>query len=381
MANGGSLKSVLPVKLAYIIPSLDAGGAEKFACTFCGQIDRKRFKVTLIVLGSQTSANNFGDLSGCDVVFLGCASFRAALPSLLKLLRQVKPEIVVSGISYLIIGLVLIRCFFFLKFKLVSRETSILSLNNRLYHHPMIWNAAYKRTLPFIDLVICQTETMRDDLCSNFALDARKVVVIGNPINIDHVRRLGRMERAGIDPEESRSDGLTSKAMKFVFVGGLRPEKNVGDLINALANVEFEFALDIIGSGPQEEDLRRAVKIRGLQKRIRFLGQKTNPYPYINAADALLISSKYEGFPNVVLEALALQTPVLSTSAGGTMVELASQLNGCFVSKDDTVDAFSSLLTDWFSGRKSMISPTACAAFDDVEIIRTYESSISSLIT
>ena len=117
-----------------------------------------------------------------------------------------------------------------------------------------------------------------------------------------------------------------------------------------------------------------------LQQQISFLGYKTNPYPYIKAADALLISSAYEGFPNVALEALALQTPVLTTPAGGTMIELASQLNGCFVSQDDTVDAFSRLLSEWFRNKKSSIPLTACKAFDDLEIIRTYETSISSLM-
>ena len=375
-----TLKNALPIKLAYIIPSLDAGGAEKFAATFCSRIDRKKFEPTLIVLGKQKLSSQLGEQVACNVVYLDSPSFRAALPSLVKLLRLLRPEIVISGLSYLIIGLFLIRYISPKNFKLVSRETSILSLNNKLHRHTMLWNAAYKLTLPRVDLIICQTKTMRDDLCRNFNVDATKLVTIGNPINVANVRQLGKAKRDLKGPEQSNSGEFTSRGVRFVFVGGLRPEKKVGDLIEALAQIDFEFTLEIIGSGSEEQGLRNKATLEGLQQQISFLGYKTNPYPYIKAADALLISSAYEGFPNVALEALALQTPVLTTPAGGTMIELASQLNGCFVSQDDTVDAFSRLLSEWFRNKKSAIPLTACKAFDDLEIIRTYETSISSLM-
>lgn len=116
--------------------------------------------------------------------------------------------------------------------------------------------------------------------------------------------------------EEIRS----SKLLQFVSVGRLISIKGYERLISCLARCKqegYSFGLWIIGDGEDKEKLKALVKYYQLEQEIIFLGQKSNPYPYIKAADCLICSSYAEGLSTVVIEAIILGTPVITTNCSG----------------------------------------------------------------
>ena len=102
---------------------------------------------------------------------------------------------------------------------------------------------------------------------------------------------------------------------KFITVGRFDPIKGYDRLINAFAKVKKELpqsTLIFVGYGTMEGDLKEQVKNLGLEEEVQFTGYQSNPFKYLSEADVFVLSSYYEGFSNVTVEALACSLPVVA---------------------------------------------------------------------
>jgi glycosyltransferase involved in cell wall biosynthesis len=152
-----------------------------------------------------------------------------------------------------------------------------------------------------------------------------RITLLPNPIEApplpsrDELRR-----RHGVD-------GAT-----LVYAGRLAPQKRLDVALDALAQVG-DTALLIAGEGPDEAEVRRHATARGLNGRVRFLGPQPRRvvFELLRAADAALLSSSWENFPHMVVEALAVGTPVLATAVGGVTEIVRDEENGLLVPAGD----------------------------------------------
>jgi N-acetylgalactosamine-N,N'-diacetylbacillosaminyl-diphospho-undecaprenol 4-alpha-N-acetylgalactosaminyltransferase len=113
---------------------------------------------------------------------------------------------------------------------------------------------------------------------------------------------------------EAIVDDVDFTKFTFVCVAGFRQQKNHKLLIEALSRIDDQDALLVlIGKGPTLEAVKEKVEDLGLSKRVIFLGQKENPHKYVSKAQCFVLPSDFEGFPNVLLEAMACGTPIVST--------------------------------------------------------------------
>lgn len=147
-----------------------------------------------------------------------------------------------------------------------------------------------------------------------YSLPDDSVRVIANPVDVDAVRSASKFEAP---PRDDRTT--------IVCVGRMTEEKGHRDLIDALLQTESRWPGDMpplriwmIGDGPLRDPLQSHSR-RLRRHQVDFLGASSNPAPSIAVADALILPSHFEGMPNVVLEAFALDTPVIATRAGGTI--------------------------------------------------------------
>lgn len=181
---------------------------------------------------------------------------------------------------------------------------------------------AYKRS----DVVVAVSQAVADSAADYYGLDRTKIEVILNPVDVDAVRRYRTTDGVASNP-----DYLT-----LVCVGRMSIEKGQLDLIEAIAKLPCPWPNEVprlriqfIGNGPMRGQLeRRVAEISGSDgtvdgHRIEFAGTVSPALSRIAAADGLVCPSHFEGMPNVVLEAFALEVPVIATDAGGT-VELAA---------------------------------------------------------
>ena len=109
---------------------------------------------------------------------------------------------------------------------------------------------------------------------------------------------------------------LKHKCYKIVVIGRLVRQKDQITILRALnlLKTKLNFFVLIIGKGDRESDLKKFCISKNLSKNVKFLGYKKNIYPYLKWSDALILSSKYEGSPNVLIEAISMKKIVISSN-------------------------------------------------------------------
>jgi len=170
---------------------------------------------------------------------------------------------------------------------------------------------AYRLGYSGADLVICQTVTMRNQLLHfNKFLNGRKVVVQGNPVDLE---RMSRNEPNLISEQFSDGNFICS-AGRLISIKGFHV------LIQAFSKIASEYKhlkLLILGSGEEDSKLSRQIRDSGLEGQVFLLGHIENPFPFYAKARACVVSSIKEGFPNVLLEMMALNPRVVTTLCAG----------------------------------------------------------------
>lgn len=175
---------------------------------------------------------------------------------------------------------------------------------------------AYRRS----DVVVAVSKLAASAAETYYGLPEDSVVVVKNPVDTT------RLHPRTAETRENRS-----QETRLVCVGRMTQEKGHADLIDALAialdrwpSARPRPELRLIGDGPLRSELQSQVQTRGLSEFVQFAGARKGAAAEIADADALILPSRFEGMPNVVLESMAIGTPVIATQAGGT-IELQHQ--------------------------------------------------------
>ena len=307
-----------------------------------------------------------------DVEVFDLASTRVlkALPAIAKLIWHKRPDIVLSTAWHLNLGIGMIRPLLPWRLRLVAREFAVLT---EMYkeHRAYSWLAPlYRMFHRLFDKIICQSIDMRDDMVVHHGVSAKRICVIHNPVDVRHILSQAKGPVSGL---EQLSERLPN-AISLVAVGRLRRQKGFDLLIDALAILNRpDIHLDLLGTGPLEHQLKEQVVHQRLQHQVHFRGFQPNPYPWIASADALVLSSRFEGLPNVVLEALACGTPVVATPAPGGVREILGNIPECEIASEISAKALAAALEKWLAGTRSRVPPSAVARFEAAAITRQYE--------
>ena len=143
---------------------------------------------------------------------------------------------------------------------------------------------------------------------------------VGNPLDFSSIERVPRPENG----------------VEFLYIGRLdKRQKRLDVLFNALVNVSGDYRLTIIGDGPNRDVLHALATQMGLERHIRWLGWKENPWAFVEEVSALLLTSEFEGFGVVLVEALIRGIPVVSSRCAGPD-EIVSGENGWLFEPGDT---------------------------------------------
>ena len=192
-----------------------------------------------------------------------------------------------------------------------THQTTMLLGQSRLYRmfSRFMVKYSYKRA----DLVLANSYAMQTDLIENFRIKT-PVRVIYNPIDLQFIKT---------HKDEAVDFVFEKDVFHFVNVGGFRREKNHLLLLQAffiLKNLPCK--LVIVGGGVMEDELKQKVYDLGLGEKVVFCGFESNPFKYVSRSDCFVLSSEVEGFPNVLIEALACSKPVISTDCSSGPREL-----------------------------------------------------------
>jgi glycosyltransferase involved in cell wall biosynthesis len=356
-------------KILFLIPSLAAGGAERVVVNLLRHIDRSKFRLVLGVVNLR-SAVFLDDLpSDVELVDLKCNRVRSSILKIIRLIWQTQPSVVFSTLGHLNLLLAMLRPLLPGNTLYLCRETIILSEEVKTMPPTRFWTWAFKRFYGRFDRIICQSQDMQHDLNANFGIPLDNLIIINNPVDIERIRLLAAESiDTGISQNDSETGG--QNVIKLVSIGRLVNQKGFDLLIDALALIANpNIHLTILGDGPLLEELQTQAKTRGLDAQICFAGFQKNPYAFIARADAYILSSRYEGFPNVVLESLACCTPVIATPALGGVKEILEFVEGCSIAKSITAEGLAETLSSFNYGRRlpaNVVAPYAMKRIVDL---------------
>ncbi len=219
----------------------------------------------------------------------------------LGILTKEKVDVVFSSMPTLIQLLIVARWIVFGKFAIVARCFNMPSQLTQKTIKRLRW-------LKYVDIIIGQTDEMSQELVSFVGLPSSKVFTMFNPIDKDL-----------IDEKIKEPFMLDANYVNFSAVGRIAKRKDLKTMIAAfkeVLNTIPNSRLYIVGTGSDEDYynmIKRYVEKLDMKSQVFFEGFQTNPYKYIYHSDAFLLSSEIEGLPNVLLDALYLNKPVVVT--------------------------------------------------------------------
>lgn len=295
-------------KIAIFLPSLSGGGAEKMMVNIARGFSENGIQVDL-VLGN--AKGPYMSMVPTEVRIVDLKSTRLLL-SLRKLARYLKVEkpqsLLVTLESSSVIAL-LAKIISRVSTKLVVRIPNNMSQqmkNAKSTKHKFILRLAsmlYKKA----DGIIAISEGVAKDTAKVTGIPLEKIEVIYNPVVTDELIKKSR--------EQVNHIWFNSEVPTIVGVGRLSKQKDFPVLIEAFSKVikKRDARLVIIGEGEEQESLNQLVKDLGLTKLVDFIGFVDNPYKFMEKSSVFVLSSAWEGFGNVIVEAMACGTPIVST--------------------------------------------------------------------
>ncbi len=302
-------------RLLFLIPSLSAGGAERVFSTLLRHLDRSQFELHLALLQGE---GPFLREIPADVVIhdLHVRRVRYALPRLIKLIWKLRPGTLLSTLGHLNLALIVTKPLLPPGTRLLIREATMVGIFlQKGVRHPQIWRWFYRNLYKRADGIICPSDAVLKDLLANFPIAAEKVIRIYNPVDVERVRSLAN----------GNESPFCGAGPHLAVVGRLSAEKGLDVLLNAMPAVLHVFpeaCLFILGDGPMKMDLMNLCRKLALTQRVNFLGFQDNPWLYMKYANLVVLPSRFEGLPNVMIEALALGANIVATDCSGAMREL-----------------------------------------------------------
>ncbi|WP_226064662.1 glycosyltransferase [Kaistella polysaccharea] len=295
------------ISILFILPDLETGGAERIVTTIANHLPRSTFEPKIMLLRKEGGYLEFLK-DDVEVIDLKTPRIRHSLKPILKEIRKRKPDIVLSGFGEVNAYLALFIKFF-PKIKFIARETNVVSQHVTRKEIRFFYNF-YNN----YDKIICQSDDMQNDLIENFKIRKENLIKINNPVDFDFINeKLANSEK----PETFKDDFKNT-----VAIGNLSSRKGFDNLLKVFSHLKNEnILLHILGDGRDKDFLHQMKKDLGLENVI-FHGQHKNPYQFLKFADLFILSSRYEGFPNVLLEAGACGTYSLANNCPGGITEI-----------------------------------------------------------
>ena len=316
--------------IAFFIRAMDGGGAQRDMILLANAVAARGRSVEILTLVPEGPLRALVSRNVTLVKVAG-GQLRTAWAGLRRALALRKPRAIVSAEAAS--NLLTLAAAWSLprdsRPRIVLREVSSPSVSQRLdpYRQTRWSYGALRWLYRYADAVVALTEGARRDLAENFGVPSRKLVLMTSNAVIDE-----QQAASLIDDPQARVPGLV------VAVGRLSPEKDQATLIRAFAALprDTEARLEIYGTGPLQPALDRLVADLGLRDRVSLMGFVLDPFPVFRRAALLVSASRYEGFGNVIVEALSCGTPVISTDCpyGPTEI-LANGLYGRLVPVGD----------------------------------------------
>jgi glycosyltransferase involved in cell wall biosynthesis len=355
-----------PLRLALVITELEPGGAERCLVEIATRLDRNRFAPVVYSLGPPPPPNKselVSRLAAADIAthFLNLRSpwqYFAAVGRLTALFHQQRPNIVQT---------------FLFHANVVGARASRLARIPHLVAGVRVADPRRarawleRRATRAAERIVCVSQSVAD-FCRARGFDAKQLVVIPNGIDV------ARWQNA--QPADLQALGIRPGRRLIVYVGRLDAQKGLDRFFAELPSIfrespEHDFLL--VGDGPLRSSLVQRARELLIAGRVHFLGWRPDIVSLLALAELLVLPSRWEGMPNVILEAMAAGKPVVATQVAG-IAELLGP-----VAELQTVPC-----GDWDGFRRKIVeilkNARLAGQISQSNALRAHEFSVNSMV-
>lgn len=369
--------------VCFVLPSLSGGGAERAAVQILNALDPSRWNRSMYLFACE--GPYLADLDPAITLTCGASGSRSRRwRDLRAFIRRTRPQLIVSFLSYFSV-LTAARAAGS-KARVVFNQQTPMSafLADQDYHWRRRWDRRAFSIVTRIgyhlaDAIVTTSKGVADDLVLHFGVAAARIRVVHNPVDVAAVTA------AASEPLEPGHERAWSRPV-IVAAGRLADAKNYPLLIDAMAQLRRSVParLFILGQGEREAELRGQIARLGLDEAVVLCGFQRNPWKYIGRADVFALSSRYEGFGNVLVEAMACGVPVVATSSPGTREIVSAGVDGLLVERHEPAAlaaALARVLSDRdLRARMSHAARGAAERFALPSIAAAYDRAFSEVL-
>lgn len=321
----------MPASVVHVAESTGWAGGERYLLGLATELDRKRFKLSVIVPGDGLLVDRLRalDIETRRVPLNERLVSPAAFLGLVRTLRRLHPAIVQSHGARS-------NVYTRLAARYVGVPIVFSTVHNSLFDYEVagwrraLYVLAERLTSPLADRILSVSEAIARDLVARYRIDAARTAIVRNGIDAWAFRPA--RERSVVRAELGIADGRRV----IVMAGRMTPQKGWDVLLEAaarLAPARTDLAWVLVGDGPLRPALTRRAAELGVA--VRFTGARSDMADILGCADVVVLASRSEGLPFTLLEAMALGKPVVATRVGGVPEVVEDGRTGRLVPRDD----------------------------------------------
>ncbi len=295
-----------PIRVAFCVTELDPGGAERALGQLVTRLDRQVWSPMVIALGPETELSAELAAQGIPVHCLGAKGPRSLgiIFPLIRILKEFRPAILQTWMFHAnILG----------RFAGFAARVPLVFSGIRVAEHSSRWHLWWERwTRGMVSHHVCVSQDVARFAIKHHRLREANVSVVPNGVDWEQF--------ANAKPANLVKFGIPDGSRTILGVGRLHPQKGWLDLLEATGPLlmdDPQLHVMIIGAGPQLSTLEAWIEQRNLREQVHLPGWQADVLGVMRASDLLVLSSHWEGMPNVVLEAMASGLPLVVTDVAG----------------------------------------------------------------
>lgn len=328
-------------KVLIILPSLAVGGVERVLINLVNELDQNKYDITI-----KTIYDCFELADNLKRNIKYSSFYKSSSNNKINFIKSRAYTLLLKKLSPAILYRILVKerydveiAFFRgAAIKIISGSNNEQSKKLAWVHSDFTkctgifdWFKTEKQTInayKSFDNIICVSQYAKEMFIKRMGIN--KGVIVRYNINLVN----DIIEKSTEDIEEN----FKENRLKVCTVGRLVEAKGYDRLLNIhkrLIDEEIIYELIIVGSGPEYDKYKKFIVDNGLEDTVHLLGNRTNPYKYINKSDLFVCSSRWEGFSTVISEAVVLKKPILTTRVSGTSELFLDNEYGLIVDNDE----------------------------------------------
>ena len=318
-------------KALFFVPS-GTGGAERMTVNIAKCLPLDIYDVKFIILSKEIGTISSFIPSNYNVKHVSIRNIYDFVTfRIIHIIKQEKADVVFSSMHYINVRLILAS-------KLCGNRVIIRS-NTGLYRTPSPTLELVKLTYQYADMIIAQQDEMRDEIVRAAKVSSDRIITMPNMLDVDTIRL------KALDP----SPYTNIDEIRFIIVGRADdPVKGHDVAIKAFSTVKKKIEkahLYVVGKFDPNltfcQYLTKLVDELGIKDSVHFIGYDSNPYKWIKNANCYVLSSRQEGMPNVLLEALSLKIPCVATCCVPVIERIVINGKNGYVVPSENPDAMS----------------------------------------